>query len=410
MSLDALIKDANAQVEGAVVRDAGGMPVPPMPPGAMCNGTGTQALLTGDEAEVARILQICNACRYCEGFCAVFPAMTRRLEFNKADINYMANLCHNCGDCLHACQYAPPHDFQVNVPQAMAKVRAQTYQEFAWPPSFGALYKRNGLVVSLALAAALALFLVLAVAMTGSLFHEPLAGDFYAIFPHNMLVVMFGSVFLFAVLALGMGVVRFWRQSVPGPRTTDAIVEATANVLTLKYMDGGHGKGCNNEDDAFTLWRRRYHHFTFYGFMLCFAATSVATLYHYLLGWEAPYDYTSLPVVLGTLGGIGLLIGPAGLFWLNLRRHPLHGDHAQRPMDLGFIALLFFISLTGLVLMVFRDTSWMGLLLAVHLGTVMALFLTMPYGKFAHGIFRSAALLKWNVEKRQPLNLNVGGD
>src|SRR5690606_34639111 len=83
----------------------------------------TPAPLTDDETEVARVMQICNACRYCEGFCAVFPAMTRRLEFGKADVNYLANLCHNCGACLHACQYAPPHEFGVNVPKALAKVR-----------------------------------------------------------------------------------------------------------------------------------------------------------------------------------------------------------------------------------------------------------------------------------------------
>ena len=62
--------------------------------------------LTDHESEVNRQMQICNACRYCEGFCAVFPAMTRRLEFAKADIHFLANLCHNCGACLHACQYA----------------------------------------------------------------------------------------------------------------------------------------------------------------------------------------------------------------------------------------------------------------------------------------------------------------
>ncbi len=409
MQLEALIKKASVS-GSADMHDGSGMPAPTLPPGGMCNDSTVQTLLTANEAEAARILQICNACRYCEGFCAVFPAMTRRLEFNKADINYMANLCHNCGDCLHACQYAPPHDFQVNVPQTMARVRVETYQEFAWPRPLGAMYKRNGLVVSLALAAALALFLVLVVAMNGSLLHEPLKGDFYAIFPHNLLVAMFGTVFMLAVLALGVSVVRFWRQSVPGPHQGEALVEAASNVLTLKYMDGGHGKGCNNEDDAFTLWRRRFHHFTFYGFLLCFAATSVATIYHYVFGWAAPYAYTSLPVVLGTVGGIGLLIGPAGLFWMNLRRHPLHGDMAQRPVDLGFIALLFFISLTGLVLLAFRDTAWMGVLLAIHLGTVMALFLTMPYGKFAHGIYRTAALLKWNIEKRQPLDLKLGAD
>jgi citrate/tricarballylate utilization protein len=168
--------------------------------------------LTASEAEVARILQICNACRYCEGFCAVFPAMTRRLEFGKADTHYLANLCHNCGSCLHACQYAPPHEFAVNVPQAMAQVRMQTYHDYAWPPAMGALYKKAGLTVALALAGGLALFLVLAVAMTGTLLHEPLAGNFYAIFPHNFLAPVFGVVFGFVLFALAMGVRRFWRE------------------------------------------------------------------------------------------------------------------------------------------------------------------------------------------------------
>ena len=375
--------------------------------------------LTPFEAEVGRQLQICNACRYCEGFCAVFPAMTRRLEFGKADIHYLANLCHNCGACLHACPYAPPHEFAVNVPQAMAQVRGQTYADYAWPPALGALYKRNGLTLALALAAGLALFLVLAVMMKGTLFHEPLAGNFYAIFPHNLMVSMFGPIFLFAALALGLGVHKFWRDVSPGEASVAAVAEATkreaaleaaANVLRLKYLDGGHGEGCNDADDAFTLWRRRFHHFTFYGFMLCFAATCMATIYHYAFNWQAPYAYTSVPVLLGTVGGIGLLIGPAGLLWLNLRRHPMHGDAAQKPMDRGFIALLFFTSLTGLALLAWRDTSAMALLLAIHLGVVMALFLTLPYGKFAHGIFRSAALLKWAIEKRSPSKLKLGED
>ncbi|WP_295854577.1 tricarballylate utilization 4Fe-4S protein TcuB [uncultured Xylophilus sp.] len=379
-------------------------------------------LLSAGEKEVARILQICNACRYCEGFCAVFPAMTRRLEFGQADTHYLANLCHNCGACLHACQYAPPHEFAVNVPKAMAEVRMQTYHDYAWPPALGALYKRNGLTVAMALAGGLALFLVLAVAMSGSLIHEPLAGNFYAIFPHNFLAAVFGVVFGYVVFALGMGVRRFWREVSPGhdhqpgrgPEIaevrTAAAAEAAHDVLRLKYLGGGHGEGCNNEDDAFTLWRRRFHHFTFYGFLLCFASTSVATLYHYLLDLHAPYALTSLPVILGTLGGIGLVVGPTGLLWLNLRRDPQHGDQAQRPMDRGFIALLLLTSITGLALLALRDTSVMALLLAVHLGVVMALFLTLPYGKFAHGIFRSAALLKHTIEKRLPNRLQLGSD
>jgi citrate/tricarballylate utilization protein len=367
---------------------------------------------TAAETEVARQMQICNACRYCEGFCAVFPAMTRRLEFDKADIHYLANLCHNCSACLYACQYAPPHEFAVNVPQALAVVRGQTYADYAWPPGLGALYRRNGLTVALATAGALALFLLLVLLWSrGSLLHAPLAGNFYAVFPHNTLALMFGVVFAVALAALGMGVANFWRAVDPGrPDGGGAALETAGNVMTLKYLDGGHGQGCNETGDAFTLARRIFHHFTFYGFMLCFAATCVATLYHYLLGLPAPYPLLSLPVLLGTVGGIGLLVGPAGLLWLNLRRNPAQGDAQQKPMDRGFIALLLLTSLTGLALLAWRDSGAMALLLAIHLGFVLALFLTLPYGKFAHGMYRSAALLKYAIEKRQPNKLLCGTD
>ncbi|NNJ16269.1 tricarballylate utilization 4Fe-4S protein TcuB [Pseudomonas putida CSV86] len=371
-------------------------------------------LLNLQEQEVDRQMRICNACRYCEGFCAVFPAMTRRLEFGKADIHYLANLCHNCGACLHACQYAAPHEFAVNVPQAMAKVRLDTYAEYAWPRSLGRLYQRNGLTLALASGFALVLFLCLTLLAMGNLFTAMPGGNFYGIFPHNTLVLMFGSVFGFALIALGLGVRRFWRDVSPPPATTAlktaAAVEATASVARLKYLDGGHGRGCNNADDRFTLWRRRFHHLTFYGFMLCLAATATATLYHYLLGLAAPYAPTSLPVMLGIAGGLGLLVGPAGLLYLNLQRDPTQGDAKQKPMDRGFIALLFLVSASGLALLAFRETSALGLLLALHLGLVMAFFLTMPYSKFAHGIFRSAALLKHAIEKRQPNPIDAGSE
>lgn len=369
-----------------------------------------EELIGQAQAEVTRQMHICNACRYCETFCAVFPAMTRRLEFGADDAHYLANLCHNCGACLHACQYAPPHEFAVNVPRAMAQVRQETYVAYAWPRALGALYRRNGVVLALAAAGGLALFMILLLAMRGTLFHQPLAGNFYAIFPHNLMVSMFGVAFGWAVLALSIGAARFWRTQSPGPASAPAAGEAVRNALALTYLDGGHGDGCNESSDRFTLARRRFHHITFYGFLLCFASTCVATLYHYVLGQPAPYSLTSVPVVLGTAGGLGLLVGPAGLLWLNLRRHPAHGDPAQRPMDRAFIVLLFATSFTGLALLAVRSTGAMGLMLAIHLGAVLALFLTLPYGKFAHAVYRGAALLKWAIERRQPNRLQVGAD
>ena len=391
------------QGTAAHARGAGGAAIP-------IAGAGAGSVAANVD-EVARVMTICNACRYCEGFCAVFPAMTRRLEFPAGDVNYLANLCHNCGACYHACQYAPPHEFSLNVPRAMARVRADTYSHYAWPAGFGALYRRNGLVLALALAAGLALFVALLLASRGALQHAPMAGNFYAILPHGAMVPLFTAPFAWAALALAIGVRRFWRDVSPGRIVAPAAVEAAHDALSLRYLDGGGDRaGCNEADDAFTPVRRRFHHLTFYGFLACFAATASATIEHYVFGVHAPYPVASAPVLLGTFGGLALLVGPAGLLWLNLRRHPETGEPSQRPMDRGFIALLLVTSATGLALLLGRDTGAMGLLLALHLGAVMALFVTLPYGKFAHGVYRSAALLKYAIEKRQPDTLGLGGE
>jgi citrate/tricarballylate utilization protein len=290
----------------------------------------------------------------------------------------------------------------------MARVRGRTYAQYAWPAALGGLYQRNGLTLALALAAGLALFLMLALARHSNLWGAPGAGGFYALFPHGLMVGMFTPVFAFAVLALGIGVARFWRLAPPGPAGLPALQEAAQDALTLKYLDGGHGQGCNEADDRWTLARRRAHHATFYGFMLCFAATSVATVYHYAFGWTAPYGWLSLPKLLGTAGGVLLVLGATGLLRLRLARHPQHVLAEQAPMDLGFIALLALTGASGLALALARDTAALPLLLCLHLGATLAFFATMPYGKFAHAVYRCAALLKWAIEKRQPSRLRLG--
>ncbi len=366
-----------------------------------------------DEDEVARQLQICNACRYCEGFCAVFPAMTRRLVFADADVHFLANLCHSCGACLHACQYASPHEFAVNVPQAMARLRGRTYTRHAWPAPLGRLYAHNGVALAVAITIGLAIVLALLMAGqggAGALWRAVPNGNFYALMPHGLLVGLFAAVFVFAVLAIGVGVLRFWRESPNAPVGSDATAEAANHALRLTYLNGGHGEGCNNEDDAWTLARRRAHHAVFYGFLLCFAATCVATLYHYAFGWPAPYAWNSMPKLLGLSGGVALVAGCLGLWHLRAHRHPEHLLAAQRDMDLGFIALLALVGTSGLALAIARTTAAMPLLLCLHLGVVLAFFAMMPYGKFVHGAYRAAALLKWAVERRQPNGLQLGDE
>jgi citrate/tricarballylate utilization protein len=341
--------------------------------------------------EGERILRICNSCRYCEGYCAVFPAMERRRAFPEGDLNYLANLCHNCSECYYACQYAPPHEFAVNVPRILAEIRARSYRQYAWPR-----VAAKGTFVWLVIAACAILSMLFASRATG----QP-GGDFYRIVPHRVMVWSFGGVSIFVVITFTAGFIRFWRDS--GERLSalfnpGAATRALRDVFTLHYLDGGGG-GCSYPGEQQSQSRRWLHHFSFYGFGLCFASTVTAAFYHYGLGWKAPYGYFSVPVVLGSSGGIAIAAGALGLLWLKRKRNPETQASTQNGIDTAFPALLFFASASGLLLLAFRQTAAMGVLLIVHLGIVLALFLTLPYGKFVHAIYRSAALVKYALER-----------
>jgi len=332
------------------------------------------------------VMTVCNACRYCEQYCPVFPAMEDRLMFGKADLAYLANLCHNCGECLYACQYAPPHEFGINVPKTLAEIRLQTYEDYCWPRFLGVAFRRQRVLTALGLVVALSAVMLLS--------RGP-GPNFYSVVPYEVMVSLFGGVFLFVILALAIGVRRFRREIGPEP---GGVSRGVRDILTLRHLHGS-GVDCSSGEEQRSPWRRWFHHCTFYGFMLCFASTTAAAIYHHVFGWIAPYAYTSVPVVLGTAGGIGLVIGAAGLLALRRQRDPALGGRAQDGLDESFIALLLLTSLTGLALLVLRDRAVMGALLIVHLATVLALFLTLPYGKFVHGLYRTVALLKFSAPR-----------
>jgi citrate/tricarballylate utilization protein len=354
--------------------------------------------------EADRLMVVCNSCRYCEGLCAVFPAMERRRLFSDGDLNYLANLCHSCGACFPDCQFSPPHEFAVNVPRTLAQVRGDSYRAYAWPRALSGLFARNGLAVSLIAALSVAVFVLGFVAYCDPavLFgaHDG-PGAFYKLMPHNAMALLFGAVFVYAVLALTFSMRAFWRDisgNTPAGGLS-AFIQAAKDASRLRYLDGGKA-GCMNDDDAPTDRRKHYHHATFYGFLLCFASTSVATVYHFLLGRAAPYPWWDLPVVLGTLGGLGLVVGPIGLLAAKFKRAPELLDESRFGMDVAFIAMLLLTSVTGIALLVLRATPAMGVTLAVHLGVVFALFLTLPYGKFVHGLYRFLALVQYARESR----------
>lgn len=354
--------------------------------------------------EAERVMTVCNACRYCEGFCAVYPAMELRRTFTGEDLKYLANLCHNCRGCYYACQYAPPHEFALNVPRALAELRLETYAEFSWPKIFKSLFQNNGLPVSLftALSVTIVMLLILLFQDRSVLFATHVGeGAFYRVIPYAAMVLPFTALAIFILLSFWKGFGNQWRETGGKPgelRDWRANSRAVWDVLRLKYLDGG-GHGCNYPDDRFSMTRRYLHHAVFYGFLFCLASTTIAFCYDHFLGWQAPYPFWSWPVFLGTVGGVALLIGTGGLLYLKPRMDRVPTTSKSFGMDLAFTGLLFLTSLSGLLLLIFRATPAMGMLLTIHLGFVLGLFITMPCGKFVHGVYRYAALLKNAMEQ-----------
>jgi citrate/tricarballylate utilization protein len=225
------------------------------------------------------------------------------------------------------------------------------------------------------------------------------AGAFYVVIPEGIMIAITGAAFLFAMLALAIGAIRFWRGT-SSPSSVDApsFLAALTDVLTLRNLGGG-GDGCNNKDESFSQSRRYFHHALFYGFLFCFASTCTAAIYEHVFGWVSPYPLFSLPVLLGTVGGVAMLIGIAGLVQIKLTADSAPASRLLMDIDYCFLVLLFVAAATGLLLLALRSTAAMGALLAIHLGVIVSLFLMLPYCKFVHGIYRAAALLRYAVER-----------
>jgi citrate/tricarballylate utilization protein len=353
--------------------------------------------------EAERQLTICNACRYCEGYCPVFPAIEKRTSFAAGDILYLSHLCHDCRACYYACMYAPPHEFSINIPRLMAEVRIVSYKRWSWPSIAARSFADRRVSV------ALAFFAVLVVVLCAVLFggRERLLaihrgpGSFYQVIPYLTMVVPSVALFVYGLAIWIRGAVRFWSEAGPTTNRTRnlrAFLVASRDALSLVYLKGG-GPGCFYPSGNTSFIRRIYHALTFWGFLCAFASTTIAAIYQELFHWLPPYSVLSAPVILGSAGGIGLIIGTSGLIWLKLQSDPQPAGAGASGMDYTFLFLLGLTALSGMLTLALRTRSAMGVVLTLHVGLVAALFVSAPYGKFVHVVYRYLALVRNRIEQ-----------
>jgi citrate/tricarballylate utilization protein len=357
-------------------------------------------------AEAGRQLVICNACRYCEGYCPVFRAIETRRDFKQGDVFYLANLCHDCRACYYACMYTPPHEFAINIPQILAESRMESYRRWSWPALLAGAFKNRSVTVFLAVGvAALVAVLALAFIPSQNLFAAHLGpGAFYEVVPYAAMVAGALILFFYGIIVWLRGGARFWSETnsvvhVPGGWKT--LAAAVASAFGLRYLKGG-GPGCYYPDEKPSGVRRLYHALTFWGFLSDFVATTLAFFYQDIFHRMPPYDLTSAPVIFGCVGGLALIVGTGGLIYFKLQSDREPAGPGASGMDYIFLVTLGLTALTGMLTLILRATAAMGTVLVLHLACIAGLFATAPYGKFVHAVYRTLAIVRYEIEAGRP--------
>jgi len=361
--------------------------------------------------EANRQLTICNACRYCEGLCPMFPALEARRSFDAPDIRYLANLCHDCRACHDACMFTEPHEFAINIPKLTSTVRMESYEHWSWPRFLSRSFADTQKGILLGVGAALiVLFSTLLLIPSSHLFglHRGPGGFYQVVSYAAMIVPAIALVFLGSAIWL-QGGVRFWTESdssLSKPATgLGPLFRALRDSATTKYLGGG-GAGCIYAGEVPSQWRRVFHTLVVWGFLSDLISTTLAFIYQDFLGMQPPYALTSCPVIFGTAGGIALVIGTAGLVVFKLRSDRSQAADKAYSLDYAFLVFLGLAASTGLLLLICRSTSAMGSILILHLAMVAALFITAPYGKFVHFVYRGLALVRYQIEIQGAQNSN----
>src|SRR5579875_2896566 len=195
--------------------------------------------------EATRQLGICNACRYCEGYCAVFPALELRTELTEGDVTYLAHLCHDCRNCYDACMFAPPHEFAVNIPALLAEARVRTYARYSWPRLLSSWVRHSGWATGVVTGGGLLAVGALVLGLVGwARVTSPHAGPgaFYAVVPYLAMVIPALILSFYGAGVVTGGALAYWTEihgSLRDLLDLRALGRAAGEALGQRWFKGG---------------------------------------------------------------------------------------------------------------------------------------------------------------------------
>jgi quinone-modifying oxidoreductase subunit QmoC len=338
-------------------------------------------------ATVAR----CYQCATCSSVCELAPEdspFPRRqmlwAQWGLADrlaAHPAVWLCYQCNDCTQRC----PRD--VRPGDVLQTVRALVIEMLAFPRFLGRLVGRAATTWPLLIGAPI-LFWVILLAAIGHLAvpHGPLVyGDFV---PHWLIYAVFFPVAGWIGYAGWVSGRRLWSLlGDESPRTGSFLkhlVPVVTEIATHKRFASCEAARPRRLGHLLVLW----------GFVGAAITSGLLVVALYAFHTEMPLPLGHPFKVLGNVSGVLLVIGGVLLVSNRLNNNDRVG--ASTAFDTFFLVVVGGVIATGVLSEAGRLTfpaEFACALYVVHLGVVLSLFLTFPYSKFAHLLYRTLALV-----------------
>jgi quinone-modifying oxidoreductase subunit QmoC len=291
-------------------------------------------------------------------------------------------LCHQCGDCTEHC----PRDARPG--DVVQSLRSQAIQTLAYPAMIGRLVGNVRRTWPLLLAVPWLFWLVLWGAGVIALPAEDHIHAYEDFVPHGVIYAVFFPVAGWVTLAAAVGGVRFWKKMGEGTDRKGSFLAALWPVV-LDIL--GHKSFGSCEKVSSRRWA---HLALFWGFVGAAVTSGLLIWAIYVAGAEMPLPLGNPIKLLGNLSAVLLVVGGVLLFVSRFKTH--RSLINTSAFDLFFLGVVALVIATGVIVEAARfvlSAEAAGFLYTVHLGVVLTLFLTFPYSKFAHMLYRTLALV-----------------
>ena len=304
-------------------------------------------------------------------------------------------LCHQCGDCTVYCpRGARPGD----VLGALRNMAVRELSEFKFLWTF--YNKPWGLPI---------LFLIafFFVFLSFSFFFGGIPGIFsldiipvISIDVHESVrrVLMVDAVFvplaIFVAVMAATGINRMWNGMCRNAEIPAAYRKGLWEILRSYLVPAireilAHSRF---RDCGANEWRFNGHRMLLWSFIILAFVTTVVFIASDIFGFHTPWPLYNPIKILANIGAILLIYGVISLI-ANRSRAEVEGKLRSSYQDWFLIYLILAVGVTGLlteILRLIHSTFYPGMY-ALHLVTVFMLFLSVPYSKFAHLIYRTTA-------------------